>query len=196
MIHDIHLTKMEQLVKSVFEVFFLCEVKHCGRAGDGGVDLLVVVSDAPTAVVQVKRRRDENAVESASVVRELLGAAVLRGVKEAIFVTTADHFSHQSIKEAQTAMARRIVTRFELIDRHRFMASLRLVQPETVSRWSNHLLTRRMVERRNASMCDVVDYSCSCGALIHSNSPSEGHRVRCAVCGRVTVLRRAGAHGP
>ncbi len=188
LLNAIHPRKMEELVKSVFEDFFHCEVEHCGRSGDGGVDLALVLSDRPL-IVQVKRRRDQSAVESVSAVRELLGAAVVRNVQQVIFVTSADHFSRQSTDEAQIALLRGAVSRFELIDRHRFLASLHLIQDARSKPWWNHLLTTEMEKRRQASMQDVADFVCDCGAVIHSKQSLTGYSVQCTVCRKPTVLR-------
>lgn len=50
LLHDLHPRKMEQLVQSVFRDFFHCGVEHCGRTGDGGIDLALVLSDQPAIV--------------------------------------------------------------------------------------------------------------------------------------------------
>jgi hypothetical protein len=72
LLHQIHPTKMEELAQSVLSDFFNCEVMHVGKAGDGGKDLIVIQKDEPI-LVQVKRRSKENAVESVSTVRDILG---------------------------------------------------------------------------------------------------------------------------
>jgi restriction system protein len=55
-IHQIHDRKMEELTGAILQDFYPgCEVHLCGKSGDQGIDLLVVVHDSPIAV-QVKRR--------------------------------------------------------------------------------------------------------------------------------------------
>jgi hypothetical protein len=50
---------MEQ---SVFKDYFDCEVIHCGRSHDGGIDLILISADEPT-VIQVKPRENPLVVE-------------------------------------------------------------------------------------------------------------------------------------
>ncbi|MDM8161479.1 restriction endonuclease [Labilibaculum sp. K2S] len=55
-IFEIHHRKMEELVASVFREYFACEVKIVGKSCDGGIDLILIMSDNPI-LVQVKRRK-------------------------------------------------------------------------------------------------------------------------------------------
>jgi hypothetical protein len=140
-IYDIHHKKMEQLVQSIFSEFYKCEVKHCGKSHDGGIDLMIVNSNHPV-LIQVKRRTTKISVEPISTVREFLGATLLANGNEAIFVTTADHFSQPARKAAQTAIREGLINKFELIDLHSFLDMLNAVQenPETpVEYWRRWL---------------------------------------------------------
>lgn len=61
-------------------------VEHCGRSGDGGIDL-VARRRRETLAVQCKRYAESAAV-SAAQVRDLYGAAVADGATAAVLVTT------------------------------------------------------------------------------------------------------------
>ena len=104
--------QLERLVGSVFRDFFQAEVRHVGASGDGGVDLLIVAADPPIAI-QVKRRT-ARATESPSVIRELIGALVLRDLREGILITTAGRFTDTSHAAADSAS----------LGRHGFKVSL------------------------------------------------------------------------
>jgi hypothetical protein len=94
--------QLELVVGSVFRDYMEAEVKHLGSSGDGGIDLLLVQRDDRPVVVQVKRRCDR-ATESPAVVRELLGAMILQGLKRGIIATTADHFGPSSRAAVESA---------------------------------------------------------------------------------------------
>lgn len=119
----IHHTKMEELVGAVLREHFDCEVIHCGRTGDGGIDLLLIRNDA-LIPVQVKRRVTR-ATEGVSVVRELMGVMLRDGYAEGMVVTSADHFSQQAQADVDKAIAGRRIRNFALIDGPRFLAILR-----------------------------------------------------------------------
>lgn len=129
LVHSIHSRKMEELVASVMSDFFGgCEVDLCGKTGDGGIDLLMIVCETPKAV-QVKRRTNAESVEGVSSIREFLAAMQLRGITQGVYVTTADHFSRPAKKTASRAVTLDLVTSFELLDRHRFFDMLRATAP-------------------------------------------------------------------
>jgi restriction system protein len=134
LLHDIDPTKLEELVGSVFKSFYSCEVIHCGRSHDGGVDLVLVDSDQPT-LVQVKRRRSPESVEPVSTIREFLGALVAKRATKGLFVSTADHFSGEAKRTVQQILSERVVTRFELVDFNAFVARLSLAQTEATEPW-------------------------------------------------------------
>lgn len=122
-LYNISPRKMEELVKYCFESYYCCEVHHCGKSHDGGVDLLVVTSDDPI-LVQVKRRESPAKGESVSAVRDFLGAMFLRQSKSGVFVTTAAKFSREAQKVKETLLASQLVNYFDLIDIHSFISML------------------------------------------------------------------------
>jgi restriction system protein len=137
-IYEIHPRKMEELVQSVFSDFYDCQVEHCGRSHDGGIDLILIDSDKP-AMVQVKRRVKPDSVEAVSSVREFLGAVLLSGSRRGIFVTTANHFSSSSVDAASQAVTMNLVQEFELYDLDRFLRALNLVSHKVQHHWQQFL---------------------------------------------------------
>jgi hypothetical protein len=129
---------MEELTGAVLQDFYPgCEVHLCGKSGDGGIDLLVVVKDVPVAI-QVKRRTKPDSTESVEAVRAFLGASLLKGYDHLIFVTTADHFTGGPFgaeKAAERALQKKLVQKFQLIDRHKFFEMLNLVTTGPSKNW-------------------------------------------------------------
>ena len=72
-LYDINPYKLEDLVGQVFSSYYNCEVKHVGKTGDGGIDLIMINSDSPI-LVQVKRRTKSEHIELVSPIREFVGA--------------------------------------------------------------------------------------------------------------------------
>lgn len=138
-IYQIHHKKMEELVASVLGEHFSCEAHLVGKTNDGGIDLILVVSDNPI-IVQVKRRTKEGKVEPVNQIRELIGATLLHGSKECIFVTTADHFSKQAILASKKALEKKLVTRFDLIDFSKFADLLSLYKKDNKAPWDELIL--------------------------------------------------------
>lgn len=134
----IHDKQMEKLVKSVFSEHFSCDVEHVGKSHDGGIDLLLVQSDTPI-VVQVKRRRSLSHVEGVSGIRELLGATLLKGSKNCIFVSTCNKFSNPSKNAAELAVDLGLVESYELYDFSRFSAALKLSTTSNLEPWRRFL---------------------------------------------------------
>ena len=121
---DLHYRQMEELVGSVLSDYFPnCEAKHCGQSHDGGIDLMMVLSDRPIAV-QVKHRQRIDKGEAVSYIRDFLGAMVIKGIPDGIYVTTADRFSPSSKKAAFEVVEAGRVSSFELINRHDFFSML------------------------------------------------------------------------
>ncbi|VDN46700.1 conserved protein of unknown function [Petrocella atlantisensis] len=141
-IYNIHHKKMEELTQSIFREHFNCDVELVGKTADGGIDLLFVKSDKPS-VVQVKRRTKKDSVESASQIRELLGATLLADSRSCIFVTTADHFSKQAKQHASDAIDKKIVEEFELINYKRFIEMLGLYKSTKTEMWRKFLVVKR-----------------------------------------------------
>ena len=137
-IYQIAPRKMEELVQSVFRDFFQCEVVHCGRSHDGGIDLILILSDEPTAI-QVKRRAKQASVEPVSTVRNLLGATLLKTMKRALVVTTADHFSREARTAATAAVTLDLVESFDLVDSRRFLEMLQLIHTAEEENWRPYI---------------------------------------------------------
>jgi len=134
-LHHIHPYKLEELAQDVFSSFYECEVKHVGQSHDGGVDLIIVLSDNPI-LVQVKRRESASSVESISTVRDFLGAMFIKESAQGIILSTADHFSRTSKKTVDDLLARKKLDSFELIDYKSFCSMLDIVSGEKVKGWA------------------------------------------------------------
>jgi HJR/Mrr/RecB family endonuclease len=135
----LHPTKMEHLVGALFQDFYPgCQVVHCGRTNDGGIDLFVIMSDVPVAV-QVKHRIRTDKGEGVKAIREFLGAMLVAGVSRGIFVTTADHFTGQAKEAINQSLIRGAITYFDLIDRHRLFDLLSLAVPKPSESWRSHV---------------------------------------------------------
>lgn len=124
-IYDINPYKLEQFTQSVLSDFFDCEVKHVGRTGDGGKDLIVVQSDEPI-LVQVKRRENPNHVELIKGVREFIGTLFIDGAKKGIYVTTAKKFSKGCEKISRQLLESGKLDYFNLIDCDSLLSMLNL----------------------------------------------------------------------
>jgi hypothetical protein len=125
-IHDVHPRRMQELIGAVLSGVYACEVHQVGFSRDGGIDLLLLTSDKPIAV-QVKRRQSATRAEAVSGVREFIGAALLGGHRDVMFVTTAPRFSADAIAAADSAVEGQLVRSFDLIARSELSALLRTV---------------------------------------------------------------------
>ena len=112
-IYAINSKKFEEFVKSVLSDFFSCEVIHCGKTGDGGIDLIILNSDKPV-LVQVKRRVNKNKTEPIKCIREFLGTMFINHAKHGIYVTTAKNISDGSIKIQKNLLDNNDVKLFEI----------------------------------------------------------------------------------
>lgn len=133
-IYNINDKKMEELVASVFKDHYNCDVRLVGKSHDGGIDLILIESEKST-IVQVKRRTVAEKVESVKEIRDLLGATLLAESRNCIFVTTANHFSKDSIKAKQLAISKEIVDTFELYDFNGFMKLMDLYKKDEDKAW-------------------------------------------------------------
>ena len=131
---DLHPTKLEQLVGSVFRDHLDCDVTHVGRSGDGGIDLLLVTGDQQW-VVQVKRRQNTGAVEGVKPIRELIGSMVVEQYRKGIFVTTASRFTRGARVTAGRAAIVGAVEKIQLIDINSFINLLQLTNHQNERPW-------------------------------------------------------------
>jgi len=141
LLHEIGHEKMEQLVASVFADYYECDVEHVGRSGDQGIDLYVILGDK-TTMVQVKRRRYQSSrfkSEPVEAVREFLGATLLQGSRDAIFVTNAEAYSPGAVDTARRALTLELVRSFELLNGDHFLRRLGLVQERLSPVWQRNL---------------------------------------------------------
>jgi len=113
---EMHPTKFELFVGDILSEFYKCEVVHCGKSHDGGVDLILLNSDDGYTAVQVKRRADPKKVESVSLVREFRGALLLAGQDRGVIVTTAHHFSKEAVEASTPAPEHLAPQTIDLID--------------------------------------------------------------------------------
>ncbi len=123
MLNGISPRKLEELVGSVLSDYLKCEVIYVGGPGDGGYDLLLLMSDNP-AIVQVKQRFTPNFAEPVCSIREFIGAMVLGQFRVGFFVSTANHFSRPAHDAATKAKI--ICDRIELVDASRLVDILKL----------------------------------------------------------------------
>jgi hypothetical protein len=118
-LYDLHSHKFEQLVGAVISEHYKVDAKIVGRAGDRGVDVILLDGDSPVAI-QVKRRMDADAAEGVLEIREFLGAMVAEGYRRGKLVTTAARFTAAAVATRDRAVARGAVQEFELVDVRRF----------------------------------------------------------------------------
>jgi len=128
----LHPSKFEKLVASVFKDYFNCEVRHVGKSGDGGIDLLLIENENVSAI-QVKRRLHENKVERPTVVRDLVGAMIPFGYNKGKVVTTADKFGPSS--HSYTKAIEKDKFKIDLIDCDAFLSILNCVHSESLRPW-------------------------------------------------------------
>ena len=119
-LYEIHDKKFEELVAKVLGEFYNVEVQIIGKRNDGGIDLIYIESDTPFAI-QVKRRKTENKVETVEVVREFLGAVLLKGYSHGKLVTTASKFSSGAKLTKEEIIKTGLMHEFELMDFQRFL---------------------------------------------------------------------------
>src|SRR6266702_1550606 len=94
-LYDMEPSRFERFVGSVLSDFYHCEVHHVARSGDDGVDLLAIVRDDPI-MIQVKRRKNVDAIEGVNTVKLLFASAFARRANLGMVVTTAKAFSRPS----------------------------------------------------------------------------------------------------
>lgn len=108
--------RMQDYVSSILKGVYDCEAQQMGYSHDGGIDLILLRSESPVAV-QIKRRVHSSKAESVEGIRAFLGAALLSGIRDLLFVTTAERYSRSAEQAASSAVRAGIVRSFNLIDR-------------------------------------------------------------------------------
>ncbi|MFT3908032.1 MAG: restriction endonuclease [Ferruginibacter sp.] len=145
-LYDIHPTKMEEISQQVLKDFFNCEVHHVGKSGDGGKDLILISKD-DKILVQVKRRTKSHAIESISTIRDILGTLFIENSKKGMVISTADHFSKESIKIKNQLIRERKLDYFELIDFTRFCEMLDITKKTKLKQWEKIIKVEGWVNR-------------------------------------------------
>lgn len=116
----VHPKVFEDVVASVFQSLGY-SARVTSYSGDGGIDVVLDSRDT-TIGVQVKRYRAKIKVEQ---IRSVVGALVLSGKTDGIFVTTSS-FQPAAYEAASKAMELGI--RIDLVDARRFYDALELAQ--------------------------------------------------------------------
>jgi restriction system protein len=123
---DLHPRRFEEIVASVFH-----DLGYRSRVtayhSDGGIDVVLDGPSGETVGIQVKRYRGRIRVAQ---VRELVGALVVGGFTEGIFVTTSS-FQAGCGKAAERATSKGIAVR--LMDASQFLAALEITQRNVYS---------------------------------------------------------------
>ena len=118
---------LEKVVGEILHHVYDCDVHHVGRTGDGGIDLILLHSDTPVAI-QVKRRASMDYIEQIGVIREFLGAMVLKGYRRGIFVSTAKRYSRGATELIDAAPSSLVVDRLELWNFEKLFEMYRLTE--------------------------------------------------------------------
>lgn len=132
---------LEKLVGKAFSEAMDCEAIHIGGPNDDGIDLILVNGERQY-VVQVKRRSAADAVESVQGIREFVGAMVLQGFVNGLYVTTAPRFSLRARRTARLAEDRRLVESIDLIDSSRLVDVCKLTNERQPPPWKRFASTR------------------------------------------------------
>ncbi|MEK4525327.1 restriction endonuclease [Paenibacillus sp. FSL K6-1122] len=130
--------KFEEIAQHVFSAYFNCEVKHVGQTGDGGIDLIIVLSDDPI-LVQVKRRTSANHIELVSGIREFIGSMYIKDARKGIFLSTAKDFSKGAKETVNDVLNNRKFDFFELKDFKSFCDMLSVLKTEDYKPWNKFI---------------------------------------------------------
>lgn len=118
---DIHPRKYEEIVGSVFKDFGF-RVRVTSFSGDEGIDVIVFDGTGGTiAGIQVKRQRGKITAEQ---IRSFLGALVLKGLTNGIYVTTSSYQRGAAIAAAEARFRARVA--ISLMDAQRFYDALNI----------------------------------------------------------------------
>ena len=115
-LNEINPNRLETLVADVFKQNHKhCEVRHVGRPGDLGVDVLFIDNEKTKWLIQVKRREHADKPEGFSTLQSILGTLILADSTHGIIVSTSDSFSRPL--EKQRGIAQKKGYTIKLIDK-------------------------------------------------------------------------------
>lgn len=150
---DINADRLRSLTPRSFELFvgsilrdhFDCQVIHVGGTGDGGVDLVVLLSDDPL-LVQVKRRLTPEGAEGVDVVKNLFASVFAAGQHRGMLVTTANRFTRGATEWMRQPTVTRSKITLELVDVNRLLDMTRRRAEPSEPAW--HQAAERLGLRR------------------------------------------------
>lgn len=122
-LYKVHPRRFEELVCSVFRDLGY-NARATAYSGDGGVDVILEESSGSSIGVQVKRYAKSRRIE-AEQIRSLVGALLVNGHTQGIFVTTSSFRKGARAAAGKTA---RIGYPIELLDAERFLQALGIAQ--------------------------------------------------------------------
>lgn len=100
--------RAEKFVVDLIGDYLDCEVKPIGGTKDGGVDGYIIKNNKIKSIIQVKWRESTKGAESVSVIREVAGTLLARGVPSGILVSNRDHFSPDAKADANEVSKRKL----------------------------------------------------------------------------------------
>ena len=121
----------EKFVADVFRANYTnAEVLHVGKPGDGGIDVLLTEARGEQWLIQIKRRGSQKSSEGVSTIRDILGAMVVKGVRNGIVVSTVERFSSEAQRDAVKAKIGPFRMTVELVDEGIFNKMLDPILPD------------------------------------------------------------------
>ncbi len=133
-LYDINPYKLEDIAKVVFSAYYNCEVKHVGKTGDGGTDLIIVQSDDPI-LVQVKCRENPEHIELVKGIREFVGTMYIEDAHKGIYLSTAKEFSRGCKKTSEQLLSNRKFDTFDLVNYEKFCSMLGVIKKDSLKPW-------------------------------------------------------------
>lgn len=139
-IANINPKKFELLMQDCLrDLYAPCEVIHTGKSGDGGIDLMMVLEEKETYLVQVKRHKNVNKKEGVKVVRELNGVLLREGKAKGMVITTAHDFTKSAISESQIKTNLTEKYTMKLFSFDNIVEMLRLPKISPYTPWDEHI---------------------------------------------------------
>lgn len=133
-LYDIDPYKLEDIAQVVFSAYYDCEVKHVGKTGDGGKDLIIVQSDDPI-LVQVKRRENPEHIELVKGIREFVGTMYIENANKGIYLSTAKEFSRGCKETTEQLLNNRKFDTFDLVNYEKFCSMLGIIKKDSFKPW-------------------------------------------------------------